>query len=133
MSAEKLKTYQIKPAALLLLCGGMVMGGSLATIFGKMINQSVEIDVSQETESGSETVSKVVEFKHPLLMNALMFSGEIVLLLLLQIRLMKSPEAAVAHHHNKANPCLFLTPSLLDVCGSFLNFTGLALISASTY
>ena len=133
MSAEKLKTYQIKPALLLLLCGGMVMGGSLATIFGKMINQSVEIDITTETEAGLETVTKEVEFKHPLLMNLMMFTGEIVLLLLLQIHLMKNPEVAVAHQRNKANPCLFLAPSILDVCGSFLNFTGLALISASTY
>ena len=66
-------------------------------------------------------------------MNLMMFSGEIVLLFLLRIHLMKNPEAAVAHQRNKAHPCLFLTPSILDVCGSFLNFTGLALISASTY
>ena len=78
-------------------------------------------------------MSKVVEFKHPLIMNMLMFSGEIMLLLFLQIYLMKNPEAAVAHQQNKANPLLFLSPSFLDVCGSFLNFTGLALISASTY
>ena len=109
------------------------MGGSLATIFGKMINQTVEIDMTTETEAGLETVTKEVEFKHPLLMNLMMFTGEIVLLLLLQIHLMKNPEVAVAHQRNKANPCLFLAPSILDVCGSFLNFTGLALISASTY
>jgi len=78
-------------------------------------------------------VSKVVEFKHPLIMNMLMFTGEIMLLLFLQIYLMRNPEAAVAHQQNKANPLLFLSPSFLDVCGSFLNFTGLALISASTY
>jgi len=56
-----------------------------------------------------------------------------MLLLFLQIYLMKNPEAAVAHQQNKANPLLFLSPAFLDVCGSFLNFTGLALISASTY
>ena len=73
------------------------MGGSLATIFGKMIDQDVTIDVIEQTAGGEETVSKVVEFKHPLIMNMLMFSGEIMLLLFLQIYLMKNPEAAVAH------------------------------------
>ena len=73
------------------------MGGSSATIFGKMINQDVTIDVIEQTADGEETVSKVVEFKHPLIMNMLMFSGEIMLLLFLQIYLMKNPEAAVAH------------------------------------
>ena len=78
-------------------------------------------------------VTKSVEFKHPLIMNMLMFLGEMSLLLILQIYLMKNPEAAANHQQNKANPLLFLSPSMLDVCGSFLNFTGLALISASTY
>ena len=31
------------------------------------------------------------------------------------------------------NPLVFSAPALLDTLGSFLNFTGLALISASTY
>ena len=86
-----------------------------------------------ETDTGVEQVTKDVEFKHPLLMNLVMFAGEVVLLFLLQISLTKNPEAAAAHQRNRAHPCLFLTPSMLDVCGSFLNFTGLALITASTF
>lgn len=34
---------------------------------------------------------------------------------------------------NKVNPIIFSAPALLDTLGSFLNFTGLVLISASTY
>ena len=131
--SKKLKSYEINSNTLLLFMVGMVMGGSLATIFGKMIDQDVTIDVIEETASGTETISKVVEFKHPLIMNMLMFSGEIMLLLFLQIYLMKNPDKAIEHQQNKANPLLFLAPSMLDVIGSFLNFTGLALISASTY
>ena len=34
---------------------------------------------------------------------------------------------------NKLNPIIFAGPALLDTIASFLSFTGLALISASTY
>ena len=41
--------------------------------------------------------------------------------------------AAATHEKNKASRLLFLGPAILDTCGSFLNFTALAYISASTY
>lgn len=34
---------------------------------------------------------------------------------------------------NEASPFLFLLPSALDVCASFLNFSALTMISASSY
>ena len=73
------------------------------------------------------------EFKHPLIMNLLMFSGEAILLLMLNIKLSKDPVAAAHHKRNKLNPLVFSAPAFLDTIGSFLNFTGLALITASTY
>ena len=63
----------------------------------------------------------------------MMFIGEMLLLLLLKLRLAGNREAQIAHDQNKASPTQFMAPAILDVCGSFLNFTGLALISASTY
>jgi len=80
-----------------------------------------------------ETILVETEFKHPLIMNLLMFSGESILLLVLAYQLSKDPVAAARHQKNKVNPMVFSAPALLDVIGSFLNFTGLALISASTY
>ena len=52
MDQSNLKTYQIRPAALLLFNVAMVVGGSLATIFAKMINQDVEIQVREDTLTG---------------------------------------------------------------------------------
>ena len=44
-----------------------------------------------------------------------------------------NPQMAVEHARNKASPYIFAAPALLDCIGSFLNFTGLAFISASSY
>ena len=73
------------------------------------------------------------EFKHPLLMNLLMFSGEASLLLVLSYQLNGDKIAKAAHDKNKASPFLFALPALLDTCGSYLTFVSLALISASSY
>ena len=73
------------------------------------------------------------EFTHPLLMNLLMFLGESSLLLVLSYQLKRDPIMAAEHERNKANRCLFFAPALLDTFGPFLNFTGLMMISASTY
>ena len=73
------------------------------------------------------------EFKHPLMMNLLMFIGEASLLLVLRYQLANDSVAAASHEKNKARPMLFLGPAILDTVGSFLNFTALAYISASTY
>lgn len=108
----------------------MVLAGSLATIFGKIIDQKV---VLPKLMADGETQMVETEFKHPLIMNLLMFSGESILLLVLALQLSRDSEAAQAHQKNKANPLIFATPALLDTIASFLNFTGLALISASTY
>ena len=43
------------------------------------------------------------------------------------------PIMAVDHARNKASPFVFAAPALLDCIGSFLNFTALAFISASSY
>ena len=133
MKQESLQEYEINKSTLFLLCIGMVMGGSCVTIVGKMMNQPVEIEIEQLGENGLETVTKAVEFKHPLFLNAMMFIGEMILLLFFKIRLAGDQEARIAHEQNKASPTKFISPAILDVCGSFLNFTGLALVSASTY
>ena len=73
------------------------------------------------------------EFRHPLIMNLLMFCGEAILLIALYIKLARDPVAAAKHQKNKINPFVFSAPALLDTLGSFLNFTGLMLISASTF
>ena len=114
-----------------MITAGMVTAGSLATILGKVMDQKVMIpDQSDGVVSGSMIET---EFKHPLLMNFLMFMGEASLLFVLQIQLKQDPIAAAVHEKNKANPVLFAAPALLDTFGSFLNFTGLMLISASSY
>ena len=73
------------------------------------------------------------EFRHPLIMNLLMFSGEATLLLALSYQLSKNPQAAAKHQKNKVNPLVFAAPALLDTLGSFLNFTGMMLISSGTF
>ena len=73
------------------------------------------------------------EFKHPLFMNLLMFIGETSLLLVLHYQLKRDPIAAANHAKNKVSPLTFVAPAALDTFGSFLNFTGLAYISASSY
>jgi len=52
----------------------MVIGGSCATIFGKLMGQDILMD------SG-----KLVPFKHPMVMNLLMFLGEAFLLVIYKI------------------------------------------------
>ena len=71
----------------------MVMGGSMVTIVGKMMNQPVKIEIETQTEQGLETMTKAVEFKHPLFLNAMMFIGEMMLLLFLKIQLAGNREA----------------------------------------
>ena len=109
----------------------MVIAGSMSTIFGKIMDQKIMMP-KENPETGSTELIET-EFKHPLIMNLLMFSGEAILLLLLQIQLSKDPVAAAQHKKNKINPLVFSAPAFLDVIGSFLNFTGLTLISASSY
>ena len=67
----------------------MVLGGSLSTIFGKIINTDVEIEVLQD----GELITKEVEFNHPMVLNLMMFTGETLLLILLQFQFMKNREA----------------------------------------
>ena len=66
-------------------------------------------------------------------MNMLMFSGEAILLLVLAYQLSKNPLAANKHQKNAINPMVFAAPAFLDTLGSFLNFSGLMLMSQSTY
>ena len=65
---------------ILMLTVGMVTAGSLATILGKVMDQKVMIPDS--SDSASESMIET-EFKHPLLMNFLMFMGEASLLFVL--------------------------------------------------
>ena len=109
---------------------GMIVAGSLMTIFGKIIDQKVELPRAGPT---GEITMVETEFRHPLIMNLLMFSGESILLLALALQLSRDPVAANRHQKNKVSPLVFMAPALLDTLGSFCNFTGLMLISASTY
>ena len=81
---------------------------------------------------GGETLVDT-HFRHPLIMNMLMFSGEAVLLLALAYQLSKNPVAAARHQKNAINPMVFAAPAFLNTLGSFLNFSGLMLMSSSAY
>ena len=109
---------------------GMVVAGSLCTIVGKIMDQKVRLP-----ETGEDGVISLheTEFKHPLVMNLLMFLGEASLLLVLRLQMASDPIAAASHEQNKLNPLTFTIPALLDTIGSFAGFTGLMLISPSTY
>ena len=65
---------------ILMITTCMVTAGSLATILGKVMDQKVMIPDSSDSASGSMIET---EFKHPLLMNFLMFMGEASLLFVL--------------------------------------------------
>ena len=66
-------------------------------------------------------------------MNLLMFIGEASLLMVLRYQMKSDPIAAASHEQNKMNPIKFAIPALLDTIGSFAGFTGLMLITPSTY
>jgi len=63
----------------------MVLCGSASTIIGKLMSQEVE------TTSDDGTVVTSA-FRHPLVMNVLMFVGEASLLLYLRLYQMSNPE-----------------------------------------
>ena len=67
---------------ILMITIGMVTAGSLATILGKVMDQKVMIPDSNDSVGGSMSMIET-EFKHPLLMNFLMFCGEASLLFVL--------------------------------------------------
>jgi len=110
----------------------MVTFGSLFTIFGKIMDLKVYLPTTVKDEDGSFLL-KETRFKHPLIMTLLMFMGEVGLLCVLRFRLLMDPVAAAAYAKNKASPWLFASPACMDFFGSFFNFMGLALISASSY
>ena len=87
----------------------------------------------ESTDSSGTLITSETEFKHPLLMNFLMFLGEASLLLVLRYQLKNDSVKAAIHAKNKASPLMFLAPATLDVFASFLQFTALAFISASSY
>ena len=113
----------------------MVLGGTCSTIFSKMLGQHVEIEgVLTIDGDGNELYGAIdTEFKHPLLMNFLMFIGEALLLVILHLQLKSDPSKRLEHQRNKANPIIFAVPALLDTLGSFCCFTGLSILAASTY
>ena len=76
---------------------------------------------------------EVHPFKHPLVFNLVMFTGEAVLLAIYKLYQLRDRQLAILQRSTELNPLRFAIPASLDVMGSFLNFTGLALISASSY
>lgn len=112
---------------------GMIATGSLCTIFGKIMDQKVSFFREEDVGIAGLHIMKESEFNHPLLMNLLMFIGEASLLIVLQFQLARDPTLRHQHNMNKMNPFVFSCPALLDTIASFLQSTGLALISASTY
>ena len=124
------KAVSIKYKLLVIVC--MILGGSFTTIFAKIIE--MEVLLPREMSFDSQVPYLVsTEFKHPLIMNLFKFAGEAILLPILTFKLLKDPDTAYSHNSNKVNPLIFTAPALLDTIGSSLNFTGLVLISASTY
>ena len=117
---------------ILLIMIGMIIAGSFCTILGKLMDQKIQIPTDEVDEEGNMLMMES-EFKHPLLMNLLMFTGEASLLIVLKLQLSNDQIAKSRHEQNRANRFLFTVPALLDTCGSYLNFAGLALISASSY
>ena len=59
----------------------MILAGSVSTIFAKIMDQKVMLN---EKDASGMLVPHETEFKHPLLMNLLMFIGEASLLLVLR-------------------------------------------------
>lgn len=110
----------------------MVLCGSMTTIFGKIMDQKVELTANTKGDDGALLVRET-EFKHPLYMTLLMFIGEASLLIVLQFMHQSDPISALIHEKNKANPLLFIAPAFIDLCASFLSFTALAFIAASSY
>lgn len=55
------------------------------------------------------------------------------MLIAYSIKKWKDPETARRHEQNDVSVLNFAVPAFLDTIGSFLNFTGLSLINASTY
>ena len=83
------------PLFILLIMVGMVTAGSLMTIVGKIMDQKVRLP-----ETGPDGVIQLheTEFKHPLVMNFLMFLGEASLLIVLRFQLRSDPIAAASHN-----------------------------------
>lgn len=59
---------------------GMVTCGSLCTIVGKIMDQKVKLIA---TDEAGVLTAQETEFRHPLVMNLLMFIGEASLLMVL--------------------------------------------------
>ena len=73
---------------------GMVTAGSLCTIVGKVMDQKVRLP-----ETGPDGLIELqeTEFRHPLVMNLLMFLGEASLLVVLRFQMRSDPIAAASH------------------------------------
>ena len=109
---------------------GMVIAGCLVTIFAKLMDQKVHKVVTDD--DGTEHLH-TVDFKHPILLNFFLFLGETFLFVVLKLKHAKDPVAKANHERNKVNPLWFAIPACLDAIDSVLNFSGLMLITASTY
>lgn len=126
---------KVSSAFIIFIYVAMVLGGTLSTIFSKMIGQTVQVEkITGLNEDGSTAVMMVdSEFKHPLILNLLMFTGEALLLLVLAIQLYRDPVKKIHHMQTRANPVIFAVPALFDTLGSFCCFTGLSILAASTF
>jgi len=62
-----------------------------------------------------------------------MFIGEAFLLVVYKITQLKDPRIAEIQSAQEINPCWCMLPACLEVCGSFLSFAGLLVVSASSY
>ena len=84
MPKVKVPDNNIDVSMLILFSSMMVIGGSCATIFGKIMGQDVIM------ESG-----EIIAFRHPLVMNLLMFFGEATLLAVYKLMQIRDPRIGV--------------------------------------
>jgi hypothetical protein len=138
----------------------MVLGVAASTILAKVMEDRVKIpvEVLQQSECCHQMLSGlnlsqvfgyplmgdsvrvklflVTEFRHPLLMTMLMFLGELILLPIgyalsySQDRTESAPDERAGY----GRLCMInLIPASFDLFVSFLTFTGLSLLPASTF
>ena len=110
---------------------GMIFAGACTTIFAKIVEEPIsELDDGAIKKSDDKAMT---EFKHPLVMNLFMFGGETLLILVFALKLIRDPIAYANYREKALSPAYFILPAIMDTLGSFLNWTGVYLISASSY
>ena len=113
---------------------GMILAGACTTIFAKIVEEPItELDADGALKKNGNDTDAMTEFKHPLVMNLFMFGGETLLILVFALKLMRDPIAYANYKEKALSPAYFILPAIMDTLGSFLNWTGVYLISASSY